>query len=137
VVHACHFSATIRAFPARFGTFLHIPDLVAILRACVADLGAQSTKTMLKRRASELEIGRGLTDLGAAHQQTEVLWFHMFAAGFETVVQRGLQADLMAMAACIDTGLHGVVGAVCVTHGLLLRQLSNQALRGKQGRRKT
>jgi hypothetical protein len=121
VLHTRHFPATLGAFPARLDTFLHIPNLVAILCARVADLGAQGAKTMLKRRASELEIGRGLADLGAAHQQTEVLRFDMFAAGLKAVVQRGLQADLMAMAACIDTGLHGVAGVGCVTHGILPR----------------
>jgi hypothetical protein len=116
VLHPRHFAATLGAFPARLDTFVHIADLFAILGACVADFGAEPAKTMLKRGAPELKIGRGLADLGAAHQQTEVFRLDVFSARLEAVVHRGLQADLMAMAARIDTGLHRMFRMGCLIH---------------------
>lgn len=63
---------------------------------------------MRKLRATELKIGRRLANLGATQQDTEVFWVNMLAAGLQAMVHGGLQADLMAMATGLDTGLHGV-----------------------------
>lgn len=62
----------------------------------------------MKIRATELEIDRCLANLGAVHYQTEVFCFKVFSAGFKTVVHSGLQANLMAMATSLYTGLHGL-----------------------------
>ena len=59
-------------------------------------------------RATELEIGRCLADLGAVHHQTEVFCFNVFSASLKTMIHGGLQADLMAMATSFYTGLHGL-----------------------------
>lgn len=70
-----------------------------------------------------MKISRRLADLGAAHQETEVFWFNVLSAGLKTVVHGGLQADPMATAARLDTGLQGVFsgGVGWLIHGNILR----------------
>lgn len=108
MLHTCHIPAALGTFLTHLDAFLHIADLLAVRRTGLADLGAQPAQAMRKRRAAELEIRRCLADLGAAHQQPEVLWFDVLAASLEAVVHRGLQADLIAPGAGINAGLHGV-----------------------------
>jgi hypothetical protein len=110
VLHTLHFAATLGTCLAGLDTFLHPTELLTIVRTGLANFGAQSAKTMLKGRASELEVGRYLTDLRAAHQEAEMFWFDVLSTAFEAVVQCGLQTDLMAVAARLDTGLHGWFG---------------------------
>jgi hypothetical protein len=108
VLNARHLPATLGTFLTCFDAFVHFADLLAIRRACLADFGAYPAKTMLKLRATELEISRRLADLGTVHQETEMFWFNVLSAGLEAVVHCGLQADLMALGTRLDTGLHGV-----------------------------
>jgi hypothetical protein len=125
VLHSCHLPATFGAGSAGRDTVVHVADLLAIQRAGFADFSANLTNTMLEMRAAQLEIGRGLADLGAVHQESEMRCQDVFPAGLKAVVHRGLQTDLMAVAASINTGLHGVFGHFgafgmgWVIHGIL------------------
>jgi len=75
----------------------------------------------MKMRTTELKIGRCLTDLGAVNHETEVFCFNVLSAGLQAVVHGGLQADLMAMATSLYTGLHGLISVGWVIHCALLR----------------
>jgi hypothetical protein len=99
---------TLGAGSAGRDTVVHIADLLAIVRASLADFSANLAQAMLEMRAAQLEIGRGLADLGAVHQQSEMGCFDMLSAGLKAVVHGGLQTGLMAVATRINTGLHGV-----------------------------
>jgi hypothetical protein len=50
-----------------------------------------------------------------------VFCFNVFSAGLKTMIHGGLQTDLMAMAASLYTGLHGLfcVGVGWLIHGIL------------------
>jgi hypothetical protein len=80
---------------------------------------------MLEMRATQLEIGRGLAHLGAVRQESEMSCLDVLSSGLKAVVHGGLQTDLMAVAASINTGLHGVfrhfgvLGMGCVIHEIL------------------
>lgn len=108
VLHTLHFSATLGTCLTGPDTFLHPVKLLTIVRARLANLSAQAAKTMLKGRATKLEISRGLANLRTTDHQTKVIRCNVLSAGLEAVVHGGLQADLMAMAARLDTGLHGL-----------------------------
>ena len=75
----------------------------------------------MKMRATELKIGRCLADLRTIHHETEMFCFNVLSAGLEAVVHGGLQADLMAMATSLNTGLHVLFSVGWVIHGILLR----------------
>ena len=102
--------ATLGAIATGLNAFIHAVEFLAAQRTCLTDFGANLANTLMKRRATEQKIGRCLADLGAADHETEMLCFNMLSAGLEAVVHGALQADLMAMAARLDTGLHGVFG---------------------------
>jgi hypothetical protein len=70
-----------------------------------------------------LEIGRSLANFSAAHNQAEVICFNVLTTRFEAVVHAGLQADLVAMAASLNTRQHGILSMFDVghlIHGILL-----------------
>ena len=75
---------------------------------------------MLKLGAAELKIGRCLADLSAIHQETEVYCCNVLSAGLKAMVHGGLQADLMAMATRLDTGLQAVFSVCWLMHGIRL-----------------
>ena len=93
---------------AGLDTIIHIADLLTIHRTGFADFGANLAKTMLEMRATKLEIGRGLAHLGAVHHESEMFCLDVLSYGLKAVVHGSLQADLMAIATSINTGLHGV-----------------------------
>ena len=105
---AGHFSATLCAISTCLNAFIHAIEFLAAQRACLTDFGANLTNTTMKRRATELKIGRCLADLGAADHETEVFCFNMLSACLEAVIHGRLQADLMAMTTSLYTGLHGL-----------------------------
>jgi hypothetical protein len=123
VLHARHLPANLGADSTGLDAFIHTADFLAILSACLADFSANLANAMLKMRATELKIGRCQADLGAVHDETEVFCFNVLSTGLEAVVHGGLQADLMATATSLDTGLRGVFsgGVGRVIHGVLLR----------------
>jgi hypothetical protein len=51
-----------------------------------------------------------------------VFSFNVFSTDLKTMIHGGLQTDLMAMAASLYTGLHGLfsVGVGCMFHEILL-----------------
>jgi hypothetical protein len=104
-----HFPATLCAISTCFDAFIHTIEFLAAQRACLTDFGADLANTTMKMRTTELKIGRCLADLGAVHHETEVFCFNVLSAGLEAVVHGGLQADLMAMATSLYTGLHGLI----------------------------
>jgi hypothetical protein len=53
-----------------------------------------------------LQVGGGFADGGAVHHQAEVLWLDVLAAHLQAVLQRCLQAGLMAIGAGVDAVLH-------------------------------
>lgn len=103
-----HLSATLGAFATGLNAFFHAVEFLAALRACLTDFGANLANSTMKRGVAELKIGRCLADLGAVDHETEVFRFNMLSARLEAVVHGACQADLMTMAARLDTGLHGV-----------------------------
>lgn len=121
VLRTRHFPATLGAISTCLDAFIHTTDFFAAHRACLADFGADGAKTTMKMRAAELEIGRCLAELCAVHQETEVFCLDVLPACFEAVDHGGLQADLMAMAASLYTGLHGLFSVSWLIHGILLR----------------
>lgn len=62
---------------------------------------------MLETRATQLEICRGLANLGAVHHQTKVFGLDVLSAGFQAVVHSGLQANLMTTRTSFYASLHG------------------------------
>jgi hypothetical protein len=120
VLRAGHFPATLGTFFTCFDAFTHIADLLAIRCTGLADFGADRAKMMRKLRATELKIGRRLADFGAVDHETEVICFNVLSASLKAVVHGGLQADLMAMATSLYTGLHGVISVGWVIHGIIL-----------------
>jgi hypothetical protein len=120
VLHIRHLPTALGAFSTGFDAFIHSAELLAILRAGLADFGADLAQAMLKLGATELKIGRRLADLGAIHQEPEVWCFNVLSAGLKAMVHGGLQADLMATAACLDTGLQAMFSVCWLIHGLLL-----------------
>ena len=113
--------AALGAFSTGFDAFIHSAEVLAIRRAGLADFGTDLANAMLKRRSAKLKIGRHLADLGAIHDEMEVWCFNVLSAGLKAMVHGGLQADLMATATSLDTGLHGVFsgGVGWVIHGIL------------------
>ena len=63
-----------------------------------------------------------MADFGAVNHETKVICFNVLSAGLKAVVHGGLQADLMAMATSLYTGLHVVFSVGWVIHGILLRK---------------
>ena len=118
---ACHFPATLRTFFTGFDAFIHTADLLATLYASLANFGTNLAKTMRKFGVTELKISRCLAYLCAAHHQSKVICLDMLAAGFETVIHGGLQADLIATGTSLYTGWHGVFSMGWLIHGILLR----------------
>lgn len=59
---------------------IHSANLLAIFLACLADFSADVTNTLVIMSATELKIGRCLTDLDAAHYETKVLCFYVLSA---------------------------------------------------------
>ncbi len=123
VLNTRHLPATVGAVSTGLDAFIHAADLRAIGGARRANFGADLAKTMLKLRVAELKIGRCLADLGTVHQESEVFWIYVLAAGLEAKVQGGLQANLMTPAASLDAGLHGVFsgGVGWLMQGILLK----------------
>ena len=110
--------ATLGADSTGLDAFIHTADFLAILRAGLADFGADLANAMLKMRATELKIGRCLADLGAVHDETEMFCFNVLSTGLEAVVHGGLQANLMASATSFYTGLRGVFRVGWLMHGI-------------------
>ena len=108
VLRARHLPATQGAFSTYLDAFIHSADFLAIDCTCLANFGANPANKTMEVRATELEIGRCLADLGAVHHQTEMFCFNVFSASLKTMIHGGLQADLMAMATSLYTGLHGL-----------------------------
>lgn len=57
-------------------------------------------------RSPQHEISRALTYIRAIQHQPEMSGLHMFASHFKAVAERGAQANIVALLAGIDTGLH-------------------------------
>jgi len=108
VLGAGHFPATLCAISACLNAFIHAIEFLTAQCACLTDFGANLANTTMKSRVNEQKIGRCLADLGAADHETEMFCFNMLSASLEAVVHGACQADLMTMAARLDTGLHGV-----------------------------
>jgi len=85
---------------------IHAADLLAALRALLADLGAFPAGALVAARADHRLVGRGLAHFGASHHQPEMTGLDVLAAGFQAVVHRHAQAGGMAAQAFFDAGLH-------------------------------
>jgi hypothetical protein len=109
-------TATFCASPAHLHTLVHVADLLAALRACVAYFRACCTDARVQLRIAQHEIGCRATDLGAINHETEMHWLDVLAAGFQTVVHRFVQARLIALKTFLNTLLHLWVRLMC--HGL-------------------
>jgi hypothetical protein len=56
----------------------------------------------------QLKVSRGLAYLGAVQHQSQMFGFDVLAAGFQAMVHRGLQTNLMTNTARCDTGFSGM-----------------------------
>jgi hypothetical protein len=63
----------------------HFADPLTIRGALCADLGAQATGAFVKFRADQHDVRGCSTDLGASHDQAEVLGFGMLTAELQTM----------------------------------------------------
>lgn len=59
-------------------------------------------------RAGQLKIGRSLADLGTVQHQAQMFGFDVLTAGFQTMVHRGLQTNLVAQATRRYASLRGM-----------------------------
>src|SRR3979411_10646 len=57
-------------------------------------------------RSPQHEISRALTYVRAIQHQPEMSGLHMFPPHFKAMAERGAQANIVALLAGIDTGLH-------------------------------
>ncbi|WP_198482300.1 hypothetical protein [Methylotuvimicrobium alcaliphilum] len=123
MLSAYHFPATVGTCLTRFNTFVHIADFLAIGCARFANLGANFVEAMLETRATQLEIRRGLANLGTVHHQTEMFGLDVLSAGFQAMIHSGLQANLMATRTSLYAGLHSGIGVGRLMHGVLQRKV--------------
>src|ERR1035437_8259728 len=93
VLDACHLSTTLSTFLTCLDTFIHSTDFLATERTCFTNFGANSANKTMKGRATKLEVGRCLADLGAVHYQTKVFCLNVFSADLKTMIHGGLQTD--------------------------------------------
>ncbi|MBY0611217.1 MAG: hypothetical protein K2P80_03440 [Beijerinckiaceae bacterium] len=88
---------------------LHAADLLAVLGAFQADLGAFPANMPVMLRFHEHEMRRSPTDFGTRHHEPEMIGRDMLAARFETMAHRGAKASLVAFQTFIDAFLHQIV----------------------------
>jgi len=74
---------------------------------------------MMQLRAAQHEIRARLANLRAVDHQSKVLWLGVFAAGFEAMIHRRLQAVVVTFEAVLDALFQRRV-RVGVRHGVLL-----------------
>lgn len=103
-----HLPATVGALLAGNDAILHIADFIAFRRTGFANLRAKLVQAMQKMRTGQLKICRSLADLGTVQHQAQMFGFDVLAAGFQAMVHRGLQANLVAQAARRYASLRGM-----------------------------
>jgi len=91
-----HLPATVGALLAGHNAIFHIADLIAFGCTGFANLRTKLVQAMQKMRAGQLKIGRSLADLGTVQHQAQMFGFDVLAAGFQAMVHRGLQTNLVA-----------------------------------------
>ena len=101
-----HAAATVRTGYACADTGFHTVQAAAAVGTCFAYSRADITILRAERRIAQLQIGRRLADLGAAHHQTEMAGFDMLAAAFQTISHGRLQARVVTCGTGVYTGLH-------------------------------
>jgi hypothetical protein len=63
-----------------------------------------------KFRTGQLQVCRSLANLRAVDHQPEMARFYVLTAGFKAMVHGGLQANLIALRAGVNAGLHSISG---------------------------
>jgi hypothetical protein len=87
-----HLLATFGAVAARVHAIFHFADPLTIRGTLCADLGGRATGAFVKFRADQHDVRGCSTDLGANHDQAEVLGFGMLTAELQTMSHRRRQA---------------------------------------------
>jgi len=103
-----HVVTRISAALAGVGTEAHLVVVGEALTgrlALLADLGAGGAGIGMQIGSAEHEIGAGLADFGAIHQQADVSGFAHLAA-LREAVGHGQHADALAIAAVLNALLH-------------------------------
>ena len=104
---ACHSSTACRAILASFSAISHSQGRTTF-GADFTHLGTKAAVLCDKFRAGQLQISRSLANLRAVDHQPEMARFNVLTAGFKTMVHGGLQANLIALRAGVNAGLHGL-----------------------------
>lgn len=107
-----HLLATFGAVTASVYAIFHFADPLTICGALCADLGAQATSAFVKFRADQHDVRGCSTDLGASHDQAEVLGFGMLIADLQAMSHRRRQARLIAAQTFLDAAFHFRVDAM-------------------------
>ncbi|SFN46708.1 hypothetical protein SAMN05216386_1095 [Nitrosospira briensis] len=121
---ARHRPATFCTLTARRGAFFHTFKLLAALGTSVTNLGADCTCLITELGAAQHEMQRRLTYFCTVHHKTEMFRLDVLATRFQAMVHGGLQAGLVAMAACSNASLHAFVIGSKHKHGNLLFEKS-------------
>ena len=106
-----HLPATFGAAAASIRAIFHLTDPLTIRCTMCADLGAEATGAVVKFRADQHDVRGCSTDLGASHDQAEVLGFGMLTADLQTMSHRRRQARLIAAQTFFDAAFHFSVDA--------------------------
>ena len=112
---AGHPTAAFGAFAADSGAVFHPLDLLAALRAGLADFSTDFADPLGESRTAQHEVGRGLAHLRAVQHEAEMVGRDMLTARFQTMVHCFVQTCLVASITGIDACLHLGVGSV--SHG--------------------
>jgi hypothetical protein len=84
----------LRAAPANISTFLHIAQVVAVVRTLLADFGARSANMTVEGRAKQHDISTGPTYFRASDQKPKMLWFNMLSTPLQAMAHGGTEANL-------------------------------------------
>jgi hypothetical protein len=107
---ACHSATASRAIPASLFAISHSIQACTAFGAGCTHISTKAAVLCAKFRAGQLQVCRSLANLGAIDHQPEMLRFYVLTAGFKTMLHSGLQANLIALRAGVNAGLHSIRG---------------------------
>ena len=99
---AGHPAAAFGTFAADSGAVFHPLDLLAALRAGLADFSTNFADPLGESRTAQHEVGRGLAHLRAVQHEAEMVGRDMLTARFQAMVHCFVQTCLMASSTAID-----------------------------------
>lgn len=87
---------------AGFDALVHFAEEFAVVGTAAANFRADAAGEVVEVGPGEHEVGAGLADFGTVQHEAEVYGLDMFAAHFEAVIHRRLEAHAMAEEAVLD-----------------------------------